>query len=1348
MTTSTNPSLDEIASSVFTLPGLPYAIVSWIEPNASDSSGYVSLVFNGPGRNGGNYNIGEYNVTYTATDGSGNSVICFFSITITDMESPNISCPADITQSTDPGLYSANVTWSDPYVTDNSGVFTVTSTSSSGNLESPNISCPADITQSTDPGEFSANVTWSDPYVTDNSGVFTITSTSSSGSTFPAGNTTISITAEDSSGNEATCNFTVTVVDLESPNISCPADITQSTDPGLYSANVTWSDPYVTDNSGVFTITSTSSSGSAFPAGYTSVSITAEDSNLESPNISCPADITQSTDPGLFSANVTWSDPYVTDNSGFFTVTSTSSSGSVFPAGNITVSITAEDLSGNEATCNFTITVIDLESPNISCPADITQPTDPGLFSANVTWSDPYVTDNSGVFTISSTASSGNLESPNISCPADITQSTDPGLYSAKVTWSDPYVTDNSGVFTITPTASSGNLESPNITCPADITQSTDPGVNSARVNWPDPYVIDNSGLFTITLTASSGNLESPNISCPADITQPTDQGQFSTNVTCIFPAGNTTVYFTAEDSSGNEATCNFTVLYFFVGKCFSSREYHTGNTTVHFTAEDSSGNEATCNFTVQYSSTSSSGSVFPAGNTTVSITAEDLSGNDATCNFTITVVDRESPIITCPKDIRKRQRPNSAFVNVTWPNPVVVDNSGSFSPPVSVPGSGSLFGVGNTTVNVSSQDASGNVGSCQFVITVLDLDECGNASYYCHENAQCINSKGNFTCRCNAGFEDLDPSYPGRLCEDVTLPNITGCPDSQSVPTLPGLPYAIVSWIEPNASDSSGYVSLVFNGPGRNGGTYNIGEYNVMYTATDGSGNAVICSFSITIIDRESPIITCPKDIRKRQRPNSAFVNVTWPNPVVVDNSGSFSPPVSVPGSGSLFGVGNTTVNVSSQDASGNVGSCQFVITVLDLDECANASYYCHENAQCINSKGNFTCRCNAGFEDLDPSYPGRLCEDVTLPNITGCPDSQSVPTLPGLPYAIVSWIEPNASDSSGYVSLVFNGPGRSGGTYNIGEYNVTYTAKDGSGNAVICSFSITIIDRESPNITCPEDIREVQEHGSFTVNVSWPTPLVADNSGSFTPPRSEPESGSLFAIGQTMVVVTSSDQNGNTGHCQFTVTIEDFNECSNASHDCHDNARCINAQGNFTCECNDGYTDLRPSHPGRLCEASQSKPTLPGLPFALFSWIEPNASDTSMAVTLVFNGPGENGGRYNISDYNVTYTAIDSAGNTAVCLFEIIVRDEEFPNITCPADITQSTDAGLYSADVSWPDTQIIDNSGSVSIQANYTSGDMFPVGNTTVVIAVEDESGNEVICIFVITITGDKFKLFTTL
>ncbi|XP_071507977.1 hyalin-like [Diadema antillarum] len=526
--------------------------------------------------------------------------------------------------------------------------------------------------------------------------------------------------------------------------------------------------------------------------------------------------------------------------------------------------------------------------------------------------------------------------------------------------------------------------------------------------------------------------------------------------------------------------------------------------------------------------------------------------------------------------------------------------------------------------------------------------------------------------------------------------PPVLNCSDEIVVPTLPGMNYALVIIPPPSVTDNS--LEAPFTDNSTNTFLVGIGTFQVGITAEDASGNEATCFVTIEVQDRESPNITCPGDITRQQRPNSAFVNVTWSDPVVVDNSGFYSQPVFEPESGSLFGVGNTTVNVSSQDASGNVGSCQFVVTVLDLDECANASYNCHENAQCINSKGNFTCECNTGFEDFNPSYPGRLCEDVTLPNITGCPDSQSVPTLPGLPYVVVSWIEPNASDSSGYVSLVFNGPGRNGGAYNIGEYNVTYTAMDGAGNAATCQFVINVLDVEAPNITCPPDVTQSTDPGLYTAIVSWSQPYIVDNSGNFTVTATH-SSGDEFSAGNTPVTITAEDEN---------------RESPNIT--CPEDIRDVQEPGSYTVNVSCG------------CPASQSKPTLPELPYALFSWIEPNASDTSMEVTLAFNGPGENGGRYNISDYNVTYTAIDSAGNTAVCLFEISVRDEEFPNITCPEDITQSTDAGLYSADVSWPDTQIIDNSGSVSIQANYTSGDMFPVGNTTVVIAVEDESGNE--------------------
>ena len=72
--------------------------------------------------------------------------------------------------------------------------------------------CPDNIVVDTDSGQNYANVTWFPPNVTDNS-LESITPTLShnSGDQFGIGTETVSVDAQDSSGNLAFCSFTVTV---------------------------------------------------------------------------------------------------------------------------------------------------------------------------------------------------------------------------------------------------------------------------------------------------------------------------------------------------------------------------------------------------------------------------------------------------------------------------------------------------------------------------------------------------------------------------------------------------------------------------------------------------------------------------------------------------------------------------------------------------------------------------------------------------------------------------------------------------------------------------------------------------------------------------------------------------------------------------------------------------------------------------------------------------------------------------------------------------------------------------------------------------------------------------------
>ncbi len=56
-----------------------------------------------------------------------------------------------------------------------------------------------------------------------------------------------------------------------------PSDVVQDTDAGSATAVVTWTEPTANDNSGSVTLTSSHSSGDAFPIGETIVTYTAVD---------------------------------------------------------------------------------------------------------------------------------------------------------------------------------------------------------------------------------------------------------------------------------------------------------------------------------------------------------------------------------------------------------------------------------------------------------------------------------------------------------------------------------------------------------------------------------------------------------------------------------------------------------------------------------------------------------------------------------------------------------------------------------------------------------------------------------------------------------------------------------------------------------------------------------------------------------------------------------------------------------------------------------------------------------------------------------------------------------------
>lgn len=309
--------------------------------SADDNCSVASVVYvltgattgTGTTLNGVAFNLGTTTVTWTATDGSGNTSSCAFNVLVSDTQLPVISsCGASGNQS----------------VSTDAGVCTYTQAGSAWNaLASDNCTV--------------TSLTYTLTGATTGSG------TSLNGVVFNQGITTVTWTATDIAGNQSQCQFTVTVTDDEDPVVvNCPSPISQNSDPGDCGAIVSWVIPSFTDNCGA-TISGTANPNTFFPVGVSNVSYTVVDNagnlstcsfsititDTEVPVINCP-DTIATCDP-----LVTYSLPTASDNCGVASLVQTAGlpSGSIFPVGVTVNTFVVTDIHGNTSNCQFTVRI-------------------------------------------------------------------------------------------------------------------------------------------------------------------------------------------------------------------------------------------------------------------------------------------------------------------------------------------------------------------------------------------------------------------------------------------------------------------------------------------------------------------------------------------------------------------------------------------------------------------------------------------------------------------------------------------------------------------------------------------------------------------------------------------------------------------------------------------------------------------------------------------------------------------------------------------------------------------------------------------------------------------------------
>ena len=735
-----------------------------------------------------------------------------------------------------------------------------------------------------------------------------------------------------------------------------------------------------------------------------------------------------------------WTVPAAVDNVNGAINVVCNTTATIFPLGVTAVACVASDLSGNNATQVFTVTVNDATPPTVTCPADITV-TSLATFN-NVSWPMPNATDLFGILETQIYESSLALCASGVMCT--VTHST---LYTASVRYLFQATDTSNRMSTCSwlivvvspvdlapPTFTSGCLNS---TYTYNISAIAELGLPTARVYWASPTALDDRPPHNgVTLTF---------VSVPVGFSSGSQ-----------FLVGATLIRYTATDSHNNSAFCTFNVVVTdtqapALAGCNASRfalltaatDAGLGAATV--TASAACGSAARCLGAVQASDNAyvaqmgyqcGGGSalapctfprVFPLGVSRVVFSATDPSGNMASCEGAVQVVDQERPVFSACTSVVRFTSPGTASGFLPCPAVTVSDN-------VKV----STFSI--SPMLTAGVDCNASVGISS------------RALYY-----QAIDAAGN-TATCNITME----------VRDAELPVFDNCNTTAKVfYTELNVNSSVVSWAAITAHDNTGIVALAYNSPITNLTRFDVGTHTVRLNATDPSGNVAICVFPVQVLDLQPPIFTnCPS--------NSTFT-YTFTNSTLPGLSyGVFTPPaisahdnvamktLTAIGLQSHYPAGNlVSVTYQAVDFYDNINTCTVRVLIFDTET--------PEVAGCP-SPSSSTFRCPTTYRrDFGPcSWP------------------------------LITATDNVAVANSGYVSVP-SGFQRGSPSFHFGFTNLTFTATDAAGNSDLCNLSVVIFDMESPVFSaCPSSFLALtNETGSIWAHIEWPDIVASDNVG-----------------------------------------------------------------------------------------------------------------------------------------------------------------------------------------------------------------------------------------------------------
>jgi len=588
------------------------------------------------------------------------------------------------------------------------------------------LECPNDITVATNANQGGPGAIVTFPAADTFGTCGPLTTSPASGSFFTVGTHSVSVTA---SGG-GSCTFNVTVIDVASPTIVCPADQSATAPSGQSETSVAVGSPTVTGDT--VTVSASRSDqrdeSDPYPLGVTTIVWTAKDqfdrqvsctqtitvTSVDAPTISCPANRTFAANSGDCSKTLTAGDIGTPTTGGLSgTLVSSRSDGldlvtDPYPAGQTVITWTFTNAIGS-VSCTETITITttgDTIPPVLTIPPDL---------NVTTTTCTALLDDELGVATATDnctpSVSITRTGIPQVSCPipGNPTRMCDSFIFPVGTTDITYTATDASGNTAIgIQHVTVHELTPPTFTfVPGNLTVNTGPGATSCSTFVGDATlgtatVFDNCDTTVIRTGVPAGN---------------------------IFPVGNTTITYTAKADITVHATQIVTVVDNTAPVVTApgpvTINTGPGATSCGVTVSDLNGTfgtgSATDNCAVGPVTRSGVplGGVFPVGQTTLTYSATDTHGNTGSANQLVTVVDNTPPTISCQADIIADFNPAFNGAVVTYTAPVGTDNCASTTTQIAGLPSGSTFPTGTTTNTFKVTDASGNTAQCSFKVTV-----------------------------------------------------------------------------------------------------------------------------------------------------------------------------------------------------------------------------------------------------------------------------------------------------------------------------------------------------------------------------------------------------------------------------------------------------------------------------------------------------------------------------------------------------------------------------------------------------------------------------------------------------